>query len=462
MFDHIQRFVSFACCALAAGLLSAQTTWTRVATTGPTPRSSDMAFDSGRGRSVLFGGHPGAGGFLGDTWEWDGTVWSLRTTDGPIARENHAIVYDRSRRVIVLFGGAWVNFMRDTWTWDGRQWLRVTRGGPTPRVFHSMAYDDVRQKVVLFGGRDPNAFLDDTWEWDSQAWVQSNPTNHPSARQETRMVYDAQRRKVLLFGGWNGDFFGPALSDTWEWDGQNWTQRQPSTNAPGRFAHSMGYDESRARVVMFGGHPSFLSPPINDTWEWNGTDWGQRFPVNAPSPRSRSAATYDSHRERFVLFGGWDPGLGLVGDTWEYYTQSPASYAPFGQSCPGTQSTPTLAARAGDRPWVGDEFTVEVRGLSPNQPVVMLTGFSDTNWNGVRLPLLLDPIGMRGCALYTSPDDSTNLGNPLGVAVWSVRLPVAAGPLGLRFFNQAVVFDPGANALGLVASNGGAGTLGAR
>ncbi len=41
-------------------------------------------------------------------------------------------------------------------------------------------------------------------------------------------------------------------------------------------------------------------------------------------------------------------------------------------------------------------------------------------------------------------------------------LPNDTAHLGLRFFNQGFVFDPGANQLGVIATNGGAGVIGAR
>ena len=52
--------------------------WTQKQDAGPAPRVySAMAYDSNRGRTVLFGGLGGAGvGNLGDTWEWDGENWT--------------------------------------------------------------------------------------------------------------------------------------------------------------------------------------------------------------------------------------------------------------------------------------------------------------------------------------------------------------------------------------------------
>src|ERR1051326_5776608 len=44
-------------------------------------QASAMAYDSGRGVAVLFGGD--GAGLLGDTREWNGSVWTLRSAGGP-------------------------------------------------------------------------------------------------------------------------------------------------------------------------------------------------------------------------------------------------------------------------------------------------------------------------------------------------------------------------------------------
>ena len=54
--------------------------------------------------------------------------------------------------------------------------------------------------------------------------------------------------------------------------------------------------------VLFGGASS--GPGLhNDTWEWNGTAWLLRTLPSAPSARSGSALAYDQSRARIVLFG---------------------------------------------------------------------------------------------------------------------------------------------------------------
>jgi hypothetical protein len=65
-----------------------------------------MAYDAARNRVVLFGGDDNSPGYLGDTWEWDGSTWvAVASTTSPNARYGHAMVYDESDQRVVLFGG---------------------------------------------------------------------------------------------------------------------------------------------------------------------------------------------------------------------------------------------------------------------------------------------------------------------------------------------------------------------
>jgi len=87
------------------------------------------------------------------------------------------------------------------------------------------------------------------------------------------MVYDSARRVTVLFGGGDPYDGGHYLGDTWEWDGDSWTERSPSVSPVGRFGHAMTYDSKRARVVLHGGWVQDNPFPVNDTWE---------YPVSSP------------------------------------------------------------------------------------------------------------------------------------------------------------------------------------
>lgn len=111
--------------------------------------------------------------------------WREVTANTIPPRSQTAMVFDTARKRIVLFGGAGgADLLGDTWEWDGNRWiLRTPASAPKARAGHMLAYDPVRQRVVLFGGFDnTTAFLDDTWEWDGLTWMQIQPPTSPQRR----------------------------------------------------------------------------------------------------------------------------------------------------------------------------------------------------------------------------------------------------------------------------------------
>lgn len=87
------------------------TNWTqRTSAVVPFPRwGAAMVFDSNVGKTILFGGdhlRPLVLGAVNDTWAWDGSQWTRLWTDAaPIGRIGHAMAYDSARGRSVMFGG---------------------------------------------------------------------------------------------------------------------------------------------------------------------------------------------------------------------------------------------------------------------------------------------------------------------------------------------------------------------
>ena len=85
---------------------------------------------------------------------------------------------------------------------------------------------------------------------------------------------------------------------------------------------------------MFGGQGS--SGYLSDTWTWDGTNWTPQTTLNAPPAREvLNAAAYDTAHAQMVMFGGY--GGTQLGDTWTFGRQQN-----FGNInvCPGGTSTP--------------------------------------------------------------------------------------------------------------------------
>ncbi len=250
-------------------------TWIQKAPpTSPSPRApSATAYDSARDRVVLFGGWNGTANppVYADTWEWDGKTWAQRTpATRPSARVAGGSAYDSARGRVVLFGGynGTSGYLADTWEWDGTTWVsRTSTTNPPGRELAGMAYDSARGRVVLFGGFrwPPGEAYDDTWEWDGNVWIQRTPATSPSARYGAAMAYDSRRGRVVLFGGM-AIGLPDCLVDTWEWDGNTWVQRTPATSPGPRDAAASAYDSARGRVVLFGGQNQNYF--FADTWEY--------------------------------------------------------------------------------------------------------------------------------------------------------------------------------------------------
>ncbi len=353
--------------ALAVSLLAStpviaqQVGWSQRLVSGPPGRDGHaMVYDASRGVTVLFGGYNSNGLPLGDTWEWDGAVWTQRLVSGPPSRGYHAMAYDAARQVTVLFGGyggyVYPNeiIYGDTWEWNGTEWTQRLVSGPEPRQGHAMAYDAARNVTVLFGG---DAFtysgnlLGDTWEWNGFAWTHRPVGGGAGNRKHHAMVYDSDRGVITLVGGQN-EVLQAFYGDTWERSGATWTQRALA-GPPGRAKHAMVYDSDRNITVAFGGMiPGNVV--VGETWEWDGSAWVFQA-ITGPSPRGNHAMAYDSARGVAILFGGYtNIGGGDTGngETWELRTLCNA---------PAINTQPTDQAAGVDVPV---SFFVEVADTS--------------------------------------------------------------------------------------------------
>lgn len=149
----------------------------------------------------------------------------------------------------------------------------------------------------------------------------------PDARSHAAMVYDSKREVVVLFGGVsNSDF----LNDTWEYDGNGWSQVETAVSPPARVSHEMAYDPERGVTILFGGEvrtgfdgTQYLERTLyGDLWEYDGEEWRQIQAAEMPAPRIDFAMTYYPLEKAVLIAGGNDGGgtttSGVGGDAWLY------------------------------------------------------------------------------------------------------------------------------------------------
>lgn len=297
--------------------------WTQKQDVGPPARvGAAAAFDSVRGRLVLFGGAVPSTTAFADTWEWDGEDWTQVADTGPDARSDHAITFDDGRGRLVLFGGiaADGSLRGDTWEWDGESWTQVADTGPAARSGHGLAFDTSHSLTVLFGGSASGQVLcGDTWVWDGSNWTQEQDVG-PAARQGHGLAFDSARNQVLLYGGDTG---AAVVGDTWTWDGEQWTERA-HFGPPACVDANLVFHGSSA--LLYGGVASLTDTAAQvfaGSWEWDGQHWTQRQDIG-PGFRWGHAMAFDGNRGCTVLYGGASlaPAAAkvashLLGDTWE-------------------------------------------------------------------------------------------------------------------------------------------------
>jgi hypothetical protein len=371
-----------------------------------------------------------------------------------------------------------------------------------------VTWDLFRNRLVVFGGCDSaGAQLGDTWEWDpgTSTWADVSPTGtSPSAREFCALAFDLANGRVLLHAGL--DATGAHLNDTWHFDGAAWTQLAPATQPPVRRQHVMVERPEFQDVIMCGGQEAGGAGMRSDTWRWDGFDWTQIVTTNTPRGKVAIDAAYDQIRQRIVIASGnpgptgnisefdsltndWvirplDPGIYKVSRyfmayvpalgktykvsgqalnasrppqyTYEYQSDYIASFSTQGTACPGSAGTPTLSCDG--LPWLGETFEVVVSPTG-TAPVLMLLSLSDTSWSGIPLPLGLGFLGAHGCSLYVGLEFSYSLTSAGGEARWSVPVPAIAYAAGASFHNQAMVYDTGANNLGWTFTDYGTATI---
>ena len=149
--------------------------WTEVtppSSNPPAREQHDMVFDSQRGQIVMFGGGDSKSSiYRNDTWVWNGTGWVDITPIGvnPAPRLSHSMYFDNRRNSVMLFGGETIDARQnDIWIWNGSTWTELTpntNNEPLARFEHAMVFDEQRGRALMFGGFiGTDTRLNDTWE----------------------------------------------------------------------------------------------------------------------------------------------------------------------------------------------------------------------------------------------------------------------------------------------------------
>ncbi|HEX5051345.1 MAG TPA: hypothetical protein VFZ65_06205, partial [Planctomycetota bacterium] len=411
---------------MAGRLMSVQ--WDGTTWHADTPSNGQYArtayWDDNRQRIVLLDGVH---------LEWDGARWH-RGTSPPSALSPVRVVFDAARRRAVAVRSTTTTNVWMTSEWDGTNWSAPTT--TTLPYFQALVYHAGRGRVMLC------SLNGELWEWDGSNWSLVAPA---SGFPVESGVYDEASNELFTLV--------PVSANVWQvgtWDGAAWTQHMPATSLPPRSGYALGYDESRQRVVLFGGHNGPTGTGyLNDLWEWTGTDWAQRLPATAPEPREGAALVFDRLRRQLILLGGYrhtGAGQQVFADLWALDAAAAATVTTLGPGCGGGGNPPSLVPSA---PHPGAAaFTLDLHGAPANAPCLYGLAFAGGNV----------PLGGT-CTLFVPDQDQLVLALASGGGFASAHAAIPLALQGFRFAAQAAVLDA-SNGLGVSLTQGLSITVG--
>lgn len=217
---------------------------------------------------------------LGQTWLWSGSGWDeAHPSHSPSGRIGAAMAWDPRLNAMLLFGG----FVgehgqpRDTWTWDGSSWRKLDAGvGAPPGGWAAMAYDVLHREMVLVVAPGAQGTVTtETWSWDGTRW-KARPTEGQTAPGGSRssLVFDPSKQVILAASLRCGST--TCASETLTWDGSRWRHLTPR-HAPDPSAYmEVLRDPASHRILLLteGSTPPGVPAPT-ETWSWNGQDWSR-------------------------------------------------------------------------------------------------------------------------------------------------------------------------------------------
>ena len=219
----------------------------------------------------------------------------------------HSMANDEESNITVIFGGKLQDYMEtfnSTWAYRSNDdtWAKMTPEVKPPAYTDTaMAYDSESDRIILFTGQS-------TWSYNynSNEWQKQNPARSPIAILGFRMSYDLESDRVILFG--------IPTNETWVYDynSDNWTSMHPEISPPVRQYSAMAYDSESDRIVLFGGgreavNAYYYTIFCDDTWlyDYNSDTWTEVKSAIHPNKRVYHTMAYNPSIDRIILFGGW-------------------------------------------------------------------------------------------------------------------------------------------------------------
>jgi len=301
-------------------------TWTELAPRGgPAAREDHTWTVAGDGASAyLFGGRQGRREF-NDLWLYDlaGDDWTELQPTGtaPEPRFGHTAVWLNGVGLAIWSGQAGTDFFADIWAYDPatNAWRELPGGGDVPPARYGSCAGvgpDGRMWISHGFTEDTGRFSDTrAYDFASETWADLTPSgDRPVERCLHDCLWTPDGRLLIYAGQTTG---APAIGDLWTYDPSEATWSQAPTPAPpARQLYSLA--QLGGTAFVFGGSAADGSA-LGDLWllDMAEVSWSEATPSGtAPAGRFGATLIADESRDRLLLFGG-KRGDGELGDLWE-------------------------------------------------------------------------------------------------------------------------------------------------
>ena len=223
--------------------------------------------------------------------------------------------------------------------------------------------------------------------------------------QAAGIAYDSKRDEVVVFGGqknsWDvaqSKYVLKASNETWIWTAKGgWQVKNPgnANNTPtARTMALMCYDQHREKTILFGGYNS-AGNKLTDTWLWDGQSWtrvGGRLPdSNGAFDFDNSAIAYDEKNKEILMISHASGDFGVYawdGSEW-FLKDNPSTYPQDTAKCiayDAKNKQVVLLSESGT--WVFDGTNWEKKAPA-NSPI------NDSSVQDLRGKLAYDPASKK-------------------------------------------------------------------
>jgi hypothetical protein len=296
--------------------------WQQLEATGPRAREDHTwTADSDGTTAYLFGGRDGAM-VMGDLWAYDlaGDTWSaIEAPGGPPPRFGHEAAWVDGIGIVIFAGQSGPTFFNDLWAFDPATatWRELPAGGDVPVARYGTCAGmgpDGRLWISHGFTSDGTRFADTkAYDFGTATWTDETPDGDFPVSRCLHACWWTADGTLALFGGQTTGV--TALDDRWELDDAGW-QRVAGAAPPARNLYAKGRMDGA--TLVFGGQ-GLDAGRLGDAWLLRDGDV-DATPVAAegdgPPGRSGAEMVVDDTRERVLLFGGLGEG-GVLADVWQ-------------------------------------------------------------------------------------------------------------------------------------------------